>query len=39
MKRAKEKYSIYLNNGYHKMYFIESYCWEIMKYLYAKIYN
>ena len=35
--RANEKYNAYINNGYSKFYFVESFCWEIFKSLYFKI--
>lgn len=39
MKRAKEKYAAYRNNGYSIFYFIESYGWELFKAVYFKIHS
>ncbi|MCR5801704.1 MAG: glycosyltransferase [Lachnospiraceae bacterium] len=33
-ERGREKYEIYKNNGYSRLYFFESYLWEIVKLLY-----
>lgn len=37
LRRAKEKYSAYRSNGYGRVYWIESYGWEIFKSLYFRI--
>lgn len=37
LSRAKEKYLIYRENGYSKLYWMESYGWEIIKSLYFRI--
>ena len=37
MARGKEKYSIYRDNGYGRIYWFESYGWEILKSLYFRI--
>lgn len=35
--RAKEKYLAYRHNGYSKMYFLETYCWEFIKYVFVNL--
>ena len=37
--RAKEKYAAYRNNGYSRIYFLESYGWECLKALYFKMHH
>ena len=37
LRRAREKYRAYSMNGYSKIYCIESYGWEMVKYIFAKI--
>lgn len=37
LARAREKYSAYRHNGYSRVYWLESYGWELMKSLYFKI--
>lgn len=37
LARASEKYSIYRDNGYGRIYWIESYGWEILKSLYLRM--
>lgn len=36
-RRAKEKYSSYIKNGYSHLYWIECYLWEAFKMLYFKV--
>ncbi len=36
IKRGREKYRAYVENGYSSLYFIESYVWEIAKYFFVK---
>lgn len=38
-KRAEEKYKAYRNNNYGKIYLIEAYGWEFVKYCFAKLYS
>lgn len=35
--RAKEKYDAYIHNGYGRIYWIESYGWELFKLIYFRI--
>lgn len=37
IRRAKEKYEAYIGNGYSKIYWIESYGWEVFKAVYFTI--
>lgn len=37
LKRAREKYNIYRDNGYSVVYWLEAYGWELMKSLYFRI--
>jgi glycosyltransferase len=37
MRRAREKYFAYRRNGYSRIYFLESYLWEFVKYGFAVI--
>lgn len=37
LARSREKYGIYRNNGYSRIYWIESYGWELFKSLYFRI--
>ena len=37
LRRAKEKYEAYMGNGYSKIYWIESYGWEVFKAVYFTI--
>lgn len=37
MQRAREKYFAYRRNGYGRIYFLESYLWEFVKYGFAVI--
>lgn len=37
LKRMKEKYRAYRNNGYSRLYFFEAYGWEVFKVLYFKL--
>lgn len=37
MKRADEKYRSYRDNGYSRLYWIESYGWEILKSIYFRV--
>lgn len=35
LARAKEKYQAYRSNGYSRIYWLEAYGWEVMKFLFA----
>lgn len=37
LARAGEKYRIYQDNGYSRIYWLESYGWEILKSLYFRV--
>ncbi|MCR5756875.1 MAG: glycosyltransferase [Selenomonas sp.] len=37
LKRANEKYMAYISNDYSRLYCLESYGWEFIKYIFAKI--
>lgn len=37
LKRADEKYHIYRDNGYGRIYWLESYGWEILKSMYFRV--
>ena len=37
LSRAKEKYEAYRNNGYSRIYYFESYGWELFKCLYFSV--
>ncbi|RGG27210.1 glycosyltransferase [Ruminococcus sp. AF25-17] len=37
IRRAKEKYEAYIGNGYSKIYWIESYGWEVFKAVYFTV--
>jgi glycosyltransferase involved in cell wall biosynthesis len=37
LERSKEKYKSYIHNGYGKIYFFESYGWEVLKAVYFMI--
>jgi len=37
LKRSKEKYKAYRKNGYGRIYFLETYLWEFMKYCFMKM--
>lgn len=37
LARGKEKYRIYRDNGYGRIYWLESYAWEILKSVYFRI--
>ena len=37
LARAREKYQIYRDNGYGRVYWLESYGWEILKSLYFRV--
>lgn len=37
LARSREKYSIYRDNGYGRIYWLESYGWEILKSVYFRI--
>lgn len=39
LKRSKEKYAAYRNNGYNPLYWAESYGWEMMKAVYLKLHS
>ena len=39
LKRAREKYKAYRNNGFSLIYMIESYGWEILKSIYFRIHS
>lgn len=38
-RRAKEKYQAYRENGYGRIYIVESYGWEFVKYCFAILYT
>ena len=37
LARGREKYRIYRDNGYRRIYWLESYGWEILKAIYFRI--
>lgn len=39
LARSKEKYTAYVHNGYSKIYWLESYGWEILKSVYLKLHS
>lgn len=39
LARAKEKYTAYRHNGYGRIYWLESYGWELLKILYFKLHS